>query len=725
VIYMNPTDQAGAAELPDHYAAESGKDTISYTELCSEFLTSLAKSIKNAALYTLSHPMVIESVRRNSALVDMIFSAGGENAFTLTFMNDNWLFNDTAVPAITRESQNLNAFFKAHGIQGLDFLKGVRLFEIGVLCEFLGTAAKNQPEGYLREFFAKKGVTNIRPETVHYVKDRGYIPQAVYGKTFETPGHIRPAAVEWSPPGASGPSYSKAVASESPSEITQGPRRKSAAGEQPRETAPGTYPGPAVNMAGASSQPFGEKQAAAVVSGPRHGQSSGARPGGAAPVSGTFSQTTDTKAVSGQASGPVLRQEGHAHESVLSKINFGDILTRLVDSAVNDPKERVHVYEDALKLIRENMEAQVARTTKALVEEKERAMKTRARTERVLSKVAEGKVIVDKEGKVLMMNTVAEEISGKKFIDVVGKHISEQLNPGEHFLTISGDMDLSGGKPLSGEVRLDGDENVGSAMRRSVALLEDDEGRVVGTYSTLPDITKFKEAQRMQEEFLSRVTHDLQSPLSSISSALEMLTDTAGEKLDLDEKKFLSISIRNSQRLTQMIRGILDFSKLQSGKMIVRPEPVSAAAMLAEAGDALLPWAKTKGLTLAVWPPDPDIMVMADYPRIVQVLTNLISNAIKSTPKGGAITVASSRIINTERNVIIGVRDTGRGIPAEDLKKLFKKFVQIESPGAPREGVGLGLAIVREFVALHGGRIWADSEVGKGTTFYFTLPLAG
>ncbi|PJA17700.1 MAG: hypothetical protein COX65_00605, partial [Elusimicrobia bacterium CG_4_10_14_0_2_um_filter_56_8] len=137
---------------------ETARYEKSYPELCSEFLTNLAKSIKNTALYTLSHPLVIESLRKNCFILETIFQAKQDTAITLSFMNDSWLFNDTAVPAVTQESQNLNAFFKAHRLQGLTFLQGVASFEIGALCELLGAQIKNRPPGYINEFFAEKGV---------------------------------------------------------------------------------------------------------------------------------------------------------------------------------------------------------------------------------------------------------------------------------------------------------------------------------------------------------------------------------------------------------------------------------------------------------------------------------------------------------------------------------------------------------------------------------------
>jgi len=404
-------------------------------------------------------------------------------------------------------------------------------------------------------------------------------------------------------------------------------------------------------------------------------------------------------------------------------MSFGGILKGLVESAVKDPKDRVRAYEDAMNMIKSTMEQQVAESTRALAAEKEQAINTRTRTENILSNVADGKVIVDKDGRILMMNPAAEEIAGTKLSDAVGRHISEQLRPGEHFLTLSKDMDISGGKVISGEVEVKGDENMGRTLRRSVAMLVDADGRVVGELSTMPEITKYKEAQRMQEEFLSRVTHDLQSPLSSITSALEMLNEATTSKLDPVESRFIDISIRNSHRLSQMIRGILDFSKLQAGKMDVRPKPSPLAEILTEAGEGLMPWAKTKGIALSVRPAPPDLYVMADPPRIVQVLTNLISNAIKATSSGGSVVVAAATRPTEDGEIIIGVKDTGNGIPKEDLDKIFQKFVQLASRQSS-EGVGLGLSIVSDFLKLHHGRIWANSEVGKGSTFYFTLPVA-
>lgn len=644
--------------------------------------------------------------------------------------------------------------------------------EIGALCEFLGAQAKNRPAGYIEEFFAGKGVTNIRPEAVHYVKEVGYSPQSqpqargpaqpaqaprpaaprpvreIFPE-FQAPQQAaKPAPIQQPRPAPARPPQETAPLQQTRPVLAR-PQQQAAPVQQPRpapakppQAIPPSQPArPAVTrppQAAVPAQPPEIRRtdldamfAPAVAAG---GGKAAEVPGNVKPDldslfgpgagSGDGSGPGRGKAAEGPGGGKAAEGPGGApQENLLANMSFGGILKGLVESAVKDPKDRIRAYEDALKTLKETMEAQVAESTKALAAEKEAAINTRARTEHLLSKVADGKVIVDKDGKVLMMNPAAEEIAGTKLADAVGRHISEQLRPGEHFLTLSKDMDLSGGKIISGEVEVKGDENMGRTMRRSVAMLVDAEGRVVGELSTMPEMTKYKEAQRMQEEFLSRVTHDLQSPLSSISSALEMLTEAAAKKLDPMESKFLDISIRNSHRLSQMIRGILDFSKLQSGKMDVHPVPTPLTGILNEAVEGLMPWAKTKGITLNLRPVAEDLCALADAPRIVQVVTNLISNAIKATQEGGSVTVAASPSPGQDGSVLIGVRDTGHGIPKEDLSKLFQKFVQLDSRQS-MDGVGLGLVIVNDFLKLHNGKIWADSELGKGSTFYFTLPAA-
>ncbi|MDA8131017.1 MAG: ATP-binding protein [Elusimicrobia bacterium] len=745
---MSPLDQdyTGAAGAGNDEART--KYGISYPELCSEFLAALSRTAKSAALYTMTHPLVTQSLGRAYAALGEVIDSTGGGPLTVSYQNDAWIFSGRPVQATGLEAANLAQLFKAHYINGIVFDPGVRVSELAVLCGFLGAGARGQQGPSLGAFLKSNGVTDIRQEESRYVRDTGRMAAPETGsRTGETRKEVRPRPEAVSPapeltprPSASyrpGPRFEPAPEPLSPEMFPrkgaqppaaaskagggQAGAAKAAAGAVAAAGA-GTggkaaVPDPAAGRGGAAGGGQGTGAGSGTGSGPGAGGGAGSGTGSGSGAGSGGGTGTGTGTGSGDGSG------GFEGAGEGKGGGLGELLTRLIDSAIKDPNDRVKMYEDALRTIKESMGRQIAKATSELAAEKKQILDTRTRTEQVLAHVAEGKVIVDKDGKILMMNTAAEEMSGRKLFEVVGKHISEHLNPAEHILTLSKDMDLSSGKAPTGEVSDVGDEGVRGAMRRSMALLQDDQGRVVGAYMTLPEVTKYRDAQRLQDEFLSRVTHDLQSPLSSISSALEMLSDTAGAKLDGDENNFLAISIRNSQRLSEMIRGILDFSKLQSGKMPVHPEPCMLGPMLNEGVDGLLPWAKTKGIKLTLKTSAQDVPVLADHPRIVQVLSNLISNAIKSTPSGGSIVVAAARAAMPEPCAMIGVRDNGPGISKKDLDRIFERFVQLED-GGKREGVGLGLSIVKEFVAMHKGRIWAESEQGKGTTFYFTLPLA-
>ena len=225
---------------------------------------------------------------------------------------------------------------------------------------------------------------------------------------------------------------------------------------------------------------------------------------------------------------------------------------------------------------------------------------------------------------------------------------------------------------------------------------------------------------------MANITHDLKAPLTSICSALEVLNDKLRPRLQGEEADFLDICVRNSGTLRQMIDELLDFSKVSSGRMTVHPEKTPLEPLLRECAQVLLPWARSKQIILEVEPATEGKalpQVLADRRRVLQVLNNLASNAIKFTPEGGRVTLAAApRSDERPGTVVVEVRDTGCGIAPEDRQRLFERFTQGQAER--REGVGLGLAIARELVLQHRGELWVDSDPGQGSTFSFTLPLA-
>ena len=410
-------------------------------------------------------------------------------------------------------------------------------------------------------------------------------------------------------------------------------------------------------------------------------------------------------------------------------LGFGSFIKTLVDKAVADPKERAEIYAEALRHVEAALARHTSEASHKLLLEKQTVVNERVRAESVLTTVAQGKVIVDQEGRVLMMDPAAEEIVGHPFSAVAGKKILEGLegvDGSDKFVVLAKELVIPENRPVSEEVSHAGGADAMTAFRQSVAVVHDERGRVVGTYAVLPHAAKFRETQKMQEEFIANITHDLKAPLTSICSALEVLNDRLRPKLKGEEADFLDICVRNSGTLRQMIDELLDFSKVSSGRMTVHPEKTPLEPLLRECAQVLMPWARSKKVVLEV-EPDPAgkglPQVLADRRRVLQVLNNLASNAIKFTPAGGRVTLAASPG-GDERpgTVVVRVRDTGCGIAPRDRARLFERFTQGQAER--REGVGLGLAIARELIAQHRGELWVDSELGQGSTFSFTLPQA-
>jgi len=230
---------------------------------------------------------------------------------------------------------------------------------------------------------------------------------------------------------------------------------------------------------------------------------------------------------------------------------------------------------------------------------------------------------------------------------------------------------------------------------------------------------KLKEAIEAKSQFMSMVSHELRVPLASIKESIAIVSDGLAGKITKEQKDCLDIAKRNMDRLNRLIGDLLDFNKLEAGKMKFDMQDNNTNEVAKEVYDAMLPVAKEKGINLVLELDSSLPKVSLDKDKITQVLSNLVNNALKFT-KEGSITITTSK---REDKIQVSVSDTGCGIKKEDLPRLFHEFEQLETVGIEKtRGTGLGLAISKEIITRHNGEIWAESELGKGTTFFFKLP---
>ncbi len=418
----------------------------------------------------------------------------------------------------------------------------------------------------------------------------------------------------------------------------------------------------------------------------------------------------------GQAAGP--------QEKVADKIggqSFENALATVVSRVTSDPGEQRRVIELLEAKFKEAVEAGVARALEEVRREKKKIENDMARTESVMTSIAEGVVTVDKEGKILMMNPQAEAISGKPLAELSGKKIVDLSQIENQVVSLAKEIKSENKGDISKEVLKTGPAELAETVKKATAIIQNEDGKIVGAVSIPTDAVKLKQVEQLQQDFIANMTHELRSPLTSIKAALEILGRESGAQ---DAAKgVLNTAIRNTERLNSIITDILDFSKLQSGKMVFHQEGVPAAEIAKEAAEAMKAWATSKGVNLTVASETGVQHVYADKRRTVQVLINLISNAIKFTPQGGAIEVSADAGKDSLAGFsFFSVKDSGCGIKKEDQAKIFEKFAQVAA-GEKVGGTGLGLSITKAMVVLQGGRISVESEPGRGSTFRVAMPV--
>jgi PAS domain S-box-containing protein len=316
-------------------------------------------------------------------------------------------------------------------------------------------------------------------------------------------------------------------------------------------------------------------------------------------------------------------------------------------------------------------------------------------------------------------NRGAEVITGYSADEVLGVHIS-RFYPPEAQAKADRELDMA---HLEGrcEVEAERVRRGGARYWASVTLtaLRDANGTLRGFAQLTRDVTGKKQLERMKDEFVSIVSHELRTPLTAIRGALGLLSGGVGGELDPMIAELVDLARDNSERLVRLINDILDIERMASGRVSMERSGCEGSELAAQAVDAMRQMADDAGVVLEVsCEPCP---LWADPDRVLQTLTNLLSNALKFTPAGGEVVVVGSR---EQGEVLVRVEDTGRGFDPARAEALFESFRQPHDADEVARGAGLGLYISRGIVEQHGGRLWATSPgPGLGATFAFALPL--
>jgi signal transduction histidine kinase len=231
---------------------------------------------------------------------------------------------------------------------------------------------------------------------------------------------------------------------------------------------------------------------------------------------------------------------------------------------------------------------------------------------------------------------------------------------------------------------------------------------------------RLQELDQLKSAFVSIVSHELRTPMTSIKGLVENMMDGLTGTLNERQSFYLSRVKHNIERLTRMINDLLDLSRIEAGKMELQSSPVNLGSLAREVVELLQPLAEERHLTFLTRIIDPIPLIQADRDKLIQVLTNLIMNAIKFTEPSGTVTIEVCQ--QEDGFVRTCIQDTGCGIPLDEQQTIFERFYRGQAADIKNRGAGLGLAITKSLVELHGGRIWVTSKPGEGSRFSFTIP---
>jgi PAS domain S-box-containing protein len=339
-----------------------------------------------------------------------------------------------------------------------------------------------------------------------------------------------------------------------------------------------------------------------------------------------------------------------------------------------------------------------------------------ARVRSIIESSLGGVITFDRHGIIESVNPAAEGMVGYSETELIGRHFTVLLPEPEE---PPSDFRSSKWAVAIGKVtEWQGRRRNGEIFPLEVSLFEFSSTAQINFAGHVMDVSKRQEVERLKRDFVSTVSHELRTPLTSIRGALGLLASGTLGELDDDAREMVAVAERNSVRLIELINDILDFERLESGRMEIHPRRTSFSAIIERSLENVRTFADQEDVVVEVLSGNGEIV--ADEDRIVQVLVNLLSNAIKFSPAGSKVTIETSQL---DGQIECRVIDRGRGIAPEAQGRLFKRFQQVDSSDRrERGGTGLGLAISKAIVQEHRGEIGVESVLGKGSTFWFRLP---
>lgn len=341
----------------------------------------------------------------------------------------------------------------------------------------------------------------------------------------------------------------------------------------------------------------------------------------------------------------------------------------------------------------------------------------KSKMESMVESMTEGVIMIDERGEAVVLNPRARQmLDFAPDLEVSARMLDHKFRAVGLHETLKECQKKDG--LVSKEIVIPQEKDL--VLKCDMVPVRDEEGKTIGIAMILIDVTKERELKRLKDEFVSTVSHELRTPLSISTEGINLVLDGITGAVSEQQKEILQTAKDNLSRLAAIINDLLDISKIEAGKISLNRRLIDFGSLVEHFAGVYQKVLSTKKQTIEVSLPSAPFLLYADRDKIIQVLTNLLNNAHKFTPEGGKIEVV---LAVQDGQFLCSVKDNGPGITQEDMAKLFSKFEQFgRTYGPGMKGTGLGLSIAKALVELHGGKIWAESRPGEGTSFLFTLP---
>ena len=337
----------------------------------------------------------------------------------------------------------------------------------------------------------------------------------------------------------------------------------------------------------------------------------------------------------------------------------------------------------------------------------------------LVKNISEPLLVLDKNFRITLMNTASEGFFNITEGEAAGRHLLEVVRNNEIYdLILSVQQNEEADR--NNKVLYFSKEEMNFYFNVVVTRIDDSDRSATGYLLLFQNVTQLKELERIKADFIATISHEFKTPLTSIMMGTSLLLDEGIGKVNQRQKKLLSTIGEDTELLSALVNNLLHLTKLESGKAIFNIQSFDVEEVILETINKFEEMARSKDIDISYSSLQKLSPAKADQEKVAWVLNNLISNAIKYNVENGTIHIEAYEKYS---KLCITVSDTGIGIPKEQLDTIFEKFVRIEQTAVETSGTGLGLAIAKELVEANGGEIWCESELGKGSTFIFTLPI--